>query len=284
MLFGLALVPKTKYNVAFFLFGEGGTGKSVFLHVLRHMVGAQNVCCVPLADFNQRFATWPLTCNLLNIVGDMPTESGYGVGSQQIEGTFKEVCDGGLVSVEHKFVDRCEAPAIARSVFATNGLPHFYDRSSALWDRLRILAFDQVFRNTKQQNLNLRNEVVEDELPGIFMWALGGLAELLKLGRFPEHSRGAELKEAHRTECNPESLFLDQNYMLAEGSAVKSKELYDDYSAWMKTNGHYPKNSGKFFKAVARKFHVEKGVFWHDGASIRGFRGLQKKGPPTEEF
>ena len=114
---GLALVPNTTFNVAFFFFGPGGCGKSVFLFVLTHLVGHVNVCCLPLSEFTQRFKTWLLTTNLLNIVGDMPTESESGQGLHHNEGMFKDVCDGGLVPVEHKHQEPFSAPAIARCIF-----------------------------------------------------------------------------------------------------------------------------------------------------------------------
>ena len=51
---GLALIADTNYNVFFFLFGEGGCGKSVYLHVLVHLVGERNCCCLPLASFGEK--------------------------------------------------------------------------------------------------------------------------------------------------------------------------------------------------------------------------------------
>jgi hypothetical protein len=150
MLFGLSLIPETRYNVAFLFFGEGGTGKSVMLTILVGVVGSENVCCVPLACFAQRFQTQPLVEKLLNVVGDMPTASDYG-SMETIEGVFKDVCGGGIIKVEMKFQHPVDAPATARNVFATNSLPRFCDRSRAVWDRLRIIPFDVVFRGTASE-------------------------------------------------------------------------------------------------------------------------------------
>jgi len=65
MLMGLALVPDCSYNVAFFLYGQGGTGKSVFVNVLSALVGQENCCSVPLASLSDRFGKAPLTEKLL---------------------------------------------------------------------------------------------------------------------------------------------------------------------------------------------------------------------------
>ena len=189
MLAGLALVSDCRYNVAFFLCGEAGTGKSVFMNVLAHLVGEDNCCAIPLASLAARFGKTPLTEKLLNIVGDLPTmpESG---SANSVEGFFKQITAGEEIPVERKGVDAYKAPAIARMVFATNSMPYVADRSKAIWDRLRIIPFNQRIRETKEQNPNLAAEIVAAELPGVLNWALVGLAKLRKLRQFPECPEG----------------------------------------------------------------------------------------------
>lgn len=94
MLMGLSLVPGTSYNVFFILYGEGGTGKSVFLHVLQHLVGMENVCSLALTQFTNRFAMVELTEKLLNILSDLPTDDGHGNTLAHVEGMLKMVTSG----------------------------------------------------------------------------------------------------------------------------------------------------------------------------------------------
>ena len=141
-LMGLSLIPDTSRNVIFFLYGEGGCGKSVFIEVLRNLVGVENCCCVPLARFTDRFRCIDLTKSLLNIIGDMPTDDGT-TAPHNIEGMMKDAADGGSIPVEEKFKTPYTAKVTARSIFATNSLPHFTDRTQALQDRLRIIPFTQ---------------------------------------------------------------------------------------------------------------------------------------------
>jgi putative DNA primase/helicase len=259
MLFGLLLVPRC-YNTAFFLFGEAGTGKSVCLHVLTQLIGEGNVCCVPLAQFSDRFSTFPLTVNLANIVGDMPTESGRGDLSV-LEGVFKDVCDGSNLPIERKFQDASKAPVIARCIFATNSLPHFSDRSMAIWDRLRIIGFDRRFRGTGSENRNLRYEIVDQELPGIFMWAVQGLAKLKAAHphTFPEHTCGEREKEKLRAMCDHERTFLLENYNQStqEGTYIEAKLVYEHYREWVNENGYRARGNANFKAAVSRVFGIE---------------------------
>mgnify|MGYP004656080027 CR=1 FL=1 len=276
MLAGLALVTDRRYNVMFFLYGEAGTGKSVFLEVLQALVGKDNTCHVPLSKMSERFATAPLTEKRLNAIGDMPIipENGR---IADVEGLLKDMAPGGEISVERKGIDGWDAPVIALNVFATNELPPFTDRSNGIWDRLRIIPFNQRFRGTDQQNPNLINELLE-ELPGILIWALKGLAMLRKLKTFPECAEGEAEKEKLRGECDHERTFLLEHTEPATGSWCSSDRLYQKYKEWMLNNGYRPVCAGKFKKAVQRLYpqaYVNKSSI--DGTRIWRFWNIREK-------
>ena len=276
MLAGLALVPDTSYNVCFFLFGEPGSGKSVFLHVLGHLVGISNVCCVPLKDFSERFATYPLTAKLLNIVGELPTADPRQTMAGA-EGMLKDCTSGGLVPVEMKGKDRYEAPVIARCVFAMNTLPHFHDRSGGLWDRLRIIGFEQRIRGSAEDDPHLREKIVDSELPGVLNWALLGLAELQKLRHFPESSVGVALKEEHRDLCDPTAAYLKTHWVRHGGAFVANDSIWEHYRAWCKESGYHERPKGVLVRDVERVFGLKQERPRLDGGKrLRGFVGLSR--------
>lgn len=259
MLAGLLLIPKS-YTCAWFLFGDGGTGKSVFLHVIVHLIGKENTCCVPMARFADRFDLVPITYSLANIVGDMPTASEH-VSISDVEGTFKDICDGNTISVQRKFKDQFTAPALARLIFATNSLPHFTDRSNGTWDRLRIVGFNQRFRGASTEDRDLRYRLVREELPGILNWAIIGLTKLKRdhPHQFPEHSVGLLEKSRLRTNCDPERVFLNDAYTLGgPDSYVETDKVYQDYRSWCQSNGYKSKNAGNFAESVRRIFGCQK--------------------------
>jgi putative DNA primase/helicase len=277
MLYGLSLVPDTRYEVVFILFGESGTGKSVCLHVLEHLVGANNCCCLPLSKFTEKHSLHLLTENLLNIVGDLPTNDGR-TNLHAAEGTLKDSASGGNVPIERKGKDPLSAPVIARNVFGTNELPPFADRSNGVWSRLRIIPFDQVFRNTGRDNKNLKYDLVREELPGIFIWAVHGLAKLRRLSAFPECPGGLEQKKLHRTNCDHEHEFLNEYYREYPGCYVIKSDLYRAYCNFCSENGYRPKNSANFHQEVRRVFPtVEDGRKRLDSGNVRILYNLAKR-------
>ena len=252
MIAGLLLIPDTSYNVAFFLVGQGGTGKSVFMNVLEALVGSDNCCCVPLASLAFRFANIGLTESLANIIGDMPVTPDSG-RLADMEGVFKKVTSGETLFVERKFMNGKEARVTARCVFATNEMPHFSDRSNGVWDRVRVIPFNVVFRNTDKQNPHLFEELC-GELPGILNWALDGLRKLRDHKTFPQSEEGRMVLEQLREDCDHEGTFLRETVHADENGNVESQSLYMSYRNWCQNNGYSPVGANKFRSAVLRMF------------------------------
>lgn len=269
MLAGLSLVPETRYEVIFFLYGEAGTGKTVFLNVLENLIGQKNTCCLPLNKFTEKHSTHLLTEKLLNLVGDLPTAS-ENISLHQVEGILKDIASGGILPVERKNKDPLQAPAIARCIFASNSLPAFADRSNGIWDRLRIIPFNQRFRGTEKVNPNLKNDIVRDELPGVFNWAVKGLAKLRKLKRFPDTAEGLKIAEKHRNDCDHEKQFFEESYQGNNGGYFSKAALYKEYRTFCTDNGYHFRNESNFSNAVQRVFpsaiatkkRVSQGNIW----------------------
>ncbi len=252
MMAGLLLVPDTGYNVCFILYGQPGTGKSVFLSVLEKMLGERNCSHIPYAKLGERFGLDVLGEKLANLTDEMGTV-GDGGDLRRLEEIFKALTGGASIQVEKKGVDPFTVKSIARLVFTTNNLPHVSDRSDALHQRLRIIPFEQVFRNGKREIPNLAEKLTREELPGILNWAVKGYIKLKgEHTTFPESPAGEVLKRDHRLECDHELRFLEE--CTATGGRVSSLDLYNCYCNWMKGNGLKAKSMPQFNKEVKRKY------------------------------
>ncbi|MEI7900794.1 MAG: phage/plasmid primase, P4 family [bacterium] len=279
MLMGLCLVPDTSFNVFFVLHGRGGEGKSVFLYILVNLIGKANVAHVPFSKFSDKFSIGLLTENLVNVIGEGDTELPRDAGLGRIEGVLKDVCDGGLLPVEHKFQEPCQARATARCMAASNSLPTFYDRSEAIWDRLRVIPFNVRVRGTSKDDPKLRGKIVDTELSGIFNFAVAGLAKLRKLTRFPETPAGAAMKAEHRARCDHEREFLAEAYAEApQDTVIATQEVYREYKNWMGTRNYHSLGDGNFAASVQRVFpNVRKGrPRSADGKQVHAWMGLKR--------
>lgn len=278
MLAGLLLVPITSYQVFWILYGDGGCGKSTYMNIVREMLGRDNVCRVPLADFADKFKIGNLTQKLANLVDDSPTVDGMRNAMTGIEGVLKEATGGrATMNFEPKGVDADTSRLVtARCVFCQNPpLPPFVDRSEGLWRRLRVIPFPCRFDDSAARNPRLADEVIAEELPGVFAWAVRGLGRLLPLREFPQSAAGAAIIAEHRGTCDRERTFLEERYKELNGAFTPSGEVYTAYRGWCNAEGYQPKNSGNFRQDVQRVFPTVEAVNirWA-GKQTRGFRNL----------
>ena len=254
MQFGYAISRKTNYNVMMFWYGESGTGKSTIVDVLKDLVGKEDCCHVQLHDYGERFKNVPLTENSLNIVGDGHTESADHGTLRKCEGIMKDASDGGTLQVERKGKDPYDAMVTARLFLLTNDLPKFSDKSGGIWDRLRIVAFNEVIRGTSKQDKDLRTKL-KKELPGIFNWALEGFDKLRKHQYFPESDVGGKIKAQYRLRCNPLKEYLISAY--EEGpkyEVISTQKAFNDYRDHCSNTNTHPVAQGKFVDAVKVEF------------------------------
>lgn len=277
MMAGLCLIPETKFNVFFVLLGPPGTAKSTVTDIFVALIGSTNTCYIPFSRFCEKHSVGDLTEKLVNVLGDSDTDAVDGVSSARMEGLLKNITDGGIIRVEKKFKNPYDARATARIVQAANDLPHIYDRTGAVWDRLRVIPFEVPFRGTATENPDLRREIVAAELPGILLWAIAGLAQLLPQPRFPESSRGRELKAAHTAKCDHEREFLLDTCEICPDHEISTDTLYRMYRSWASANGQRAFGSSKFKAQVKRIFPCATEIRSRDadGKNSRKWRGIR---------
>lgn len=276
---GLMLADVQKYEVFFQLNGLGANGKTVLLDIIEALVGFLNVCRVPLESLQpgSRFQTWPLAVSKVNICGEIATDVGSGALAA-IEGVFKHCVSGGVIEVEHKGVDKITARCRARFILSGNSLPTFVDKSNAIWRRLRIIPFTVDLPAT-EQDVDLAKKIIKDELPAIALWAIDGLAEVIRDGRVPDCPAGDRMKDKHRVDCDHERMFLLERFEPGEDEdRLPSGELYGEYREWMWQNGYKPFGAGKFFARFETVFPCsEVKVLRIDGEMSRGVMRLRRR-------
>jgi P4 family phage/plasmid primase-like protien len=269
VMFGLTLVPDTSFEVFFHFFGPAGTGKSTALRVLEELVGSENTCVVPLEKFAEKFSTVLLTEKLVNISNEMPShlDSHTLAG---IEGRLRSAASGNTIDTERKFKEPGKARVTARSFFATNALPLIQDKTSAFWDRWRIVPFDVCFRDSDKRDRDL-SKTLASELPGILNWALEGLGILLSQSHFPEHPDGEKIKEEHRRRCDPVQVFLEETITHCLSQFVETGRLFARYQTWCDENNYRPFCRDNFTQAVERILKVRQSRRQRGNLRERGF-------------
>lgn len=230
---GYVIVPVTKAQKAFVIYGPGSSGKSTYLAVVEHLLGKNNVSNIAWQDLGDRFRTAELFGKLANIAADLP--------SKALEDTsvFKNIVGEDTVLAERKFQNPFSFKPFARLLFSCNKLPFSKDQSSGFYRRPIIIPFGRVVDEGKVDK-ELKQKLFE-EVDGILQWALIGLRRLIKNNfKFSETEAMKELLNKYRIENSSVLSFIQDtcivqpdNPLLETGRA----ELYSKYKEYCDGNG-----------------------------------------------
>ena len=265
---GYIISNETKANKAFFLYGAGGSGKSVMSDVFQALVSKPLVSNVSLKNLETRFGMEPLIQKKLNIASE--NEADFVLSNEN----FKAITSGDTVNIDLKGRPAVNLRLKTKLIFVTNNLPTFSDASHALIRRLIIVPFNRQF-SVQEQNKHLTEELLV-ELSGIFNWALEGLKRLIANGYvFTESKNSEKLLQTYQDNINPVEKFCKECIIQSEDSRIMRKDLIEAYGKWLDDNAiadHGTKSPQKFWKifyATIKKFQ------WSiSETSVRGMKRI----------
>jgi putative DNA primase/helicase len=235
---GYNLTSDCAHQKALMLGGESGSGKSQYLQVLGHLVGAGNMAAVTLQALgDNKFAAADLYGKLANICADLSS------GELRMTGIFKQLTGGDVIRAEKKYKDAFEFTNAAKLSFSANEIPSTRDATSAFFDRWIVVRFPHKFRGTSAEHKNIAHQVTSnpDEMSGVLNRALRGLARLRRQGEFTTGSamRGAQAE--FRREADSVALFIADIAKPGEVLRLqRGRSLYEQFRAWCDATGHRP--------------------------------------------
>lgn len=139
---GYTFYRKLPAQKIFFLYGPGGTGKSTYANFLRRLIGVSNTRSVTLDRIiSDRFILASLENKMMNI-GD-ETITAESIKSVDL---LKSLAVDSNIEVEAKYKDSRNIELYTKHIFCSNERPQTQDK--AFWDRVIVVPFTNVFRNT----------------------------------------------------------------------------------------------------------------------------------------
>jgi len=108
------------------------------------------------------------------------------------------------------------------------------DSSGALASRFNFLVTTESFLD--REDTQLEQKLLK-EVPGIFVWALEGLARLKKRGCLVEHLASKESREDFEAMSSPMTAFVNEWCQVGADNWVPVDALWRAHSDWSKQNG-----------------------------------------------
>ena len=233
---GYCLTTDTGHELAAWLYGKPGGGKSTYIEGLRAMLGPK-AANLSLRDIERsRFGLAGIRGKTLLVASESPTDY---ITTSDI---LNSLISGETIRVEQKHRDAYDMTPRAKICWAMNSYPRIGDPNDGLFRRVKVVTFEPIPEADRDPEIK---ETIRTEGAGILVWALKGLARLRARGRFaiPEAVRDAT---SHFQAANDvPALFASECCIRGTDYRVTGQALYDAYRNWCERNGHRPLASNK---------------------------------------
>jgi len=229
---GNSLVPDTSQQKILLMVGPKRAGKGTIARVWQQLIGEDNVVGPTLSGLQKNFGLAPLLGKLLGIINDARL-SGRN-DSTPVTELLLSISGEDRLTIDRKFKSPVTTKLSTRIVIITNEVPNLKDASGALASRLLVLPLTQSFLG--HENTHLTDQLLE-ELPGIFNWALTGLARLRQRGRFRQPESGTPLVELLVELSSPIDTFIEQECRVGPEYKVGREQLWRRWCDWCESEG-----------------------------------------------
>lgn len=228
---GYALTGNTKAQEFWVFHGKGKNGKSVFLNVLRHVLGG---------DYTRELAPDALmqgrpgdrNYSLAGLPGARLVSSVESSEGQKLNVALLKSCTGGdPIEVEAKYVQPFTFTPKFKLIFVTNHRPQIPDTTESIWRRLRLIPFT-VWIPEERRDHNL-DEKLQGEAPGILSWAVEGLRAAGPIGEKPAVPECVEAAtKEYKDSEDVLSEFLREAVVFGEGHKTPKADMLEAYKAF----------------------------------------------------
>lgn len=241
----LLLPPYLAQNPAcFYLYGETGSGKSVFLDIIEAIFPDYLKSALSLSDLTgSQFRIAGLAGKLINIVDE--DESEYVNG-----GRLKALTSMRPITAERKYENAFRFTPQAKFIFGSNQLPTIKNPDSAIERRLHLIGFEH--RVAKDKIIrNLAELIVTQELAGIVGKALYHSALFLKNNlEFSMPEKLINTRAEFMVETSSPLAFFEECYQVSDTQSTSNHQIYEDYLLYCRKCNRLPVSSIKLHVAL----------------------------------
>ena len=207
--------------------GDHSTGKTTTLRLLENFCGDKNFSSVGLGTLGKRFGAINLYSKNANICDELP---------KQIQRTdrLKALSGGGTIYADIKGVKGISFKNTATPIFAGNHMPEIADEDAALWDRIKIIPFENQFKgeNERQMNDILKELTTKKELSGLLNEGLKGLGRLKEKLDFSYY----EGRDYAKMFSSGITGFAYQKLKPLQGSSLLKNDVLNECNKWLEEN------------------------------------------------
>lgn len=226
-IFGYILSGDTRQQKFFNIIGPRRSGKGTINKVLVALLGQHNTVAPELGELCDTFGLQPWLGKLLASFTDAraPERNRSAVVSQLLR-----IVGGDTITVNRKNKESWNGYLPTRIVIYSNEVLQLTENSNALTGRMIVLKMTKSFFDHEDTDLSHK---LEQELGGIFNWAMEGLKRrIARGGHFLQPASGKEYLDLMEELGNPMKPFADDALEFDAQSMVKKDDMFSCWKRW----------------------------------------------------
>ena len=286
-LMGSALPGRVREHVLPILTGTGSNGKSTFIESVMHALGDYALQADPgllMASYHDAHPTGQAALQSRRVAVCMETAHGRKLDAP----TAKQLTGGDTITARYMRKDFFSFEPSHTIFMVTNHKPVVDGSDEALWRRLVVIPFEQVFSGD-QAETGLK-EQLESEPDAVLSWMIEGWAAYCDKGlNIPNAVRAAT--DAYKADSDAVGRFCDERLYVTQFGTVQSSALFAEWQKWCAVNGEDAATQKAFSEELARRGFVKartgRGYVWkgftlltsEDENSVQGSAGFSGSPP-----
>lgn len=272
-MFGYILSGDTKQQKFFNIIGPRRSGKGTINKILVSLLGQHNTVAPELGELCDNFGLQPWLGKLLASFTDAraPERNRSAVVSQLLR-----IVGGDTITVNRKNRESWNGYLPTRIVIYSNEVLQLTENSNALTGRMIVLKMTKSFYNHEDTELAFK---LEQELSGIFNWAMEGLKRRLERGgHFIQPKSGASYLELMSELGNPIGSFVEDTLIFDPEGSVSKDDVFACYSHWALKKKLAVGTEFSFkrrFLAATQEHRIEAGLDRSNGKRTHVYLGVK---------
>lgn len=247
---GYLISGRMEQHKGLLIVGPPRSGKGTISRILKQLVGVDNTASPSLHSLGSDFGLEPLIGKPFAVIEDARGDDDRR-NNRTVE-VLLNIIGQDQVSVNRKGIDYWNGTLPTRFMLVSNETPRFLDASGAITSRFMAVELQTSFRGREDTDLGER---LARELPGIFNWALAGLARLDNQGSFTQADTHEEVKALMDDLAAPVAAFIRETYDITGipndwVPVTGPGGMLDEFRRYREQMGNKPMSLDEFFRRL----------------------------------
>lgn len=246
---GCCLIRKNLFSKFFICCGQGQTGKSSYLRLIKNLVGQQNASFLSINDLEKDFGPIDLYNKLVNLGDDVP----YYLKETA---TLKKLVTGEEFLADRKHKTAVSFENFATLIFTTNELPAVSDKSTGFYRRLMIIELNNKIKNP---DMFFFERLTDADYEYLLCKSITAVKDAIKRGKLTDYEGMEDKMERYRREQSAVLTYLYD--MKLDKEALMKKPcmvVYKEFEQYCYDVGMKPVKKTNFDTEICKELKMHK--------------------------